>query len=231
VPPLADQVDGVRRVAAAVGPAVPVIQTVFSPLSVADFLLGIGPKAVVPELQKEPGLLKAAMSRISETLVDFIRRSIEAGASGIFFGIVGFASGDVLSEREYQELALPHDLEVVERLPPESWFNVVHLCGSRVHFQLGSHLPGNAVSWSVHEDGNPSLEEGIERTGRAAMGGVAHLTTLSSGSQAAITNEVLAAAAQNQGKGVLVAPGCSVPTDVSETRLLAVSEALGAAPS
>ena len=40
VPPLADQVEAVRLVAAALGPDVPVIQTVFSPLSVADFMLG-----------------------------------------------------------------------------------------------------------------------------------------------------------------------------------------------
>src|SRR5438093_1409874 len=44
VPPLSDQVESLRLVASALGPDVPVIQTVFSPLSVADFLVaGEGP--------------------------------------------------------------------------------------------------------------------------------------------------------------------------------------------
>ena len=229
VPALADQTEALKLVVSALGPDVPVIQTVFSPLSVADFLIpGEEPKSIVPVLRERPEVVTRAMRAIAHTMADFARRSIEAGAAGIFFGILGFAGEDVLSEWEYEELALPHDRAVLEALPPRAWFNVVHLCGPRAHFGLAGQFPAHAFSWSVHDEGNPSLAEGIERTGRAAMGGVAQRSTLLTGPPSAIADEVRAAASSNGGRGIFVAPGCSIPTNTPEANLTAVSEAAGA---
>jgi uroporphyrinogen decarboxylase len=229
VAPLADQVEAVGLVASELGPGVPVLQTVFSPLSVADFLVpGEGPKSILPALKEEPDAVTRAMRAIAETMIDFARRSIEAGAAGIFFGILGFAGDDVLSERDYEELALPHDLTVLTNLPSAAWFNVVHLCGPRAHFGLAGRFPAQAFSWSVHDEGNPSLAEGIERTGRAAMGGVAQRTTLVTGPANAIADEVRVAASSKGGRGILVAPGCSIPTETPVAHLEAVSKAAGA---
>src|SRR5437660_1518224 len=93
-------------------------------------------------------LAAITVERIADALVDFSRRSVEAGAAGVFYAISGYASKDALPEAVYRELVLPFDLSVLERLPSEAWFNVVHLCGSHLHFGLSRDLPVPAVSWS-----------------------------------------------------------------------------------
>jgi hypothetical protein len=52
---------------------------------------------------------------------------------------------------------------------------------ARIADALAAELPIPAVSWSVHEPGNPSLAEGRAFTGRAVMGGIDHVGTLARG--------------------------------------------------
>lgn len=228
VRPLADQVESLAEVCAGLGPDVPVIQTVFSPLSVADFVLGRGPGSVVSELREHAGALEGAMEAIARTLIDFARRSVDAGASGIFFAVVGLATAGLLTEDEYEDLVLPFDLKVIDALPSEAWFNVVHLCGPRVHFRLLARMSSNAVSWAAHEEGNPNLSDGLELLKRAAMGGIQQKSTLLGGDEEAIAHEVRAAAETNGGKGVIIAGECSIPTNTPEENIYAASRAVGA---
>src|SRR5579859_3700156 len=80
---LDDQVDSIGMVARELGPDVPVIQTVFSPITIGGYLLGKSQSRVVRELRKHPELVQPALERIAEALVNFSRRSVEAGAAGI----------------------------------------------------------------------------------------------------------------------------------------------------
>ncbi len=163
IPALSDQVDALRMVVDELGPAVPVIQTVFSPLTVAGYLVGGDRARMTEELRERPERVGAALGRIGDALADFTVRSVAAGAAGIFYAVSGFASADLLPLAEYERLALPHDHRVMASVPEGSWFNVLHLCGPRIHFELASVLDVQAVSWSVHEPGNPSLAEGRAR--------------------------------------------------------------------
>ena len=225
VPPLADQVEAIAEVAGELGPDVPVIQTVFSPLTVAGYLVGKNKRRAVRELRAHPEVVGPALDRIATALIDFSRASVAAGAAGIFFAISGYASADSLPQEVYEELVLPHDLRVLEALPTQAWFNVLHLCGSNLNFDLARKLPAQAISWSVHNQGNPSLSEGRERTGRAVMGGVGQRTPLLGDAARKVEQEVRAAVADTGGRGLLVAPGCSVPPWARDAGLKAVVEA------
>src|SRR5690349_19766958 len=114
---LDDQVESIAMVARELGPDVPVIQTVFSPLTVAGYLVGKSKSRVLRELRKQPDVVRPALDRIADALVDFSRRSVEAGAAGIFYAISGYASKDAVPEAVYRELILPYDLSVLNRLP------------------------------------------------------------------------------------------------------------------
>jgi uroporphyrinogen decarboxylase len=224
VPPLRDQVEALRMVTEELGPTVPVIQTVFSPLTVAGYLLGQDKQRAAVELRERPELVGAALDRIADALADFAARSVAAGAAGIFYAISGYASEDLLTANEYEELALPHDRRVLASLPGEAWFNVLHLCGPRIHFELASALDANAVSWSVHEPGNPSLAEGRARSGRAVMGGLDHTGALVRGAPEEVLAQAREAVSSTQGAGLLLAPGCSVPPEAPEENLRAVTQ-------
>ena len=206
----------------------PVIQTVFSPITVGGYLVGKSQSRMVRELRKHPELVGPALDRVAQALVDFSRRSIEAGAAGIFYAISGYAGRKVMPENVYRELVLPHDLAVLDALPKEAWFNVLHLCGSNLNFGLARDLPTQAVSWSIHNQGNPSLAEGREIASRAVMGGLSQRGTLVYGPPPKIEEEARAAVRDTGGHGLILAPGCSVPPRVREKNLAAFASALAA---
>src|SRR6266513_3961190 len=207
----ADQVESLRSAVRELGPDVPVIQTVFSPITVGGYLVGKSQSRVVRELRKHPEIVGPALARVAAALVDFSRRSIEAGAAGIFYAISGYAGRKVMPEDEYRDVVLPHDLAVLDALPGSAWFNVVHLCGSNLNFDLARDLPAQVVSWSIHNQGNPSLAEGRKIAGRAVMGGLSQRTTMVYGPPPKIAAEARAAVKETAGRGLLLAPGCSVP--------------------
>src|SRR6266567_4753948 len=128
---LDDQVDSLHMVAKQLGFGVPVIQTVFSPLTVAGYLVGKSSSRVVRELRKHPELVQPAMDRIAEALVDFSKRSVEAGAAGIFYAISGYASRDAMPEDVYRELVLPSDKAVLSQLPHAAWGSGRAFCTAR----------------------------------------------------------------------------------------------------
>ncbi|HEX7464969.1 MAG TPA: uroporphyrinogen decarboxylase family protein, partial [Actinomycetota bacterium] len=108
-------------------------------------------------------------------------------------------------------------------VPDDAWFNVLHLSGPRIHFGLVSALRSHAVSWSVHEPGNPSLAEGRGRAGRAVMGGIDQVHTLVEGTPEEVLEETRAAVSSTDGVGLLLAPGCSVPPEAPEENLRAIT--------
>ena len=223
-----DQVEAIGIVARELGRDVPVIQTVFSPLTVGGYLVGKSQSRVVRELRKNPELVGPALERIAAALVDFSRRSVEAGAAGIFYAISGYAGRNVMREEAYRDLVLPYDLAVLDALPKSAWFNVLHLCGSNLNFSLARDLPSHAVSWSIHNQGNPSLAEGREVAGRAVMGGLSQRSALVYGPALRIEEEVREAIRSTGGRGLLLAPGCSVPPRVRSVNLEAMATAVAA---
>jgi len=225
---LDDQVESIGIVARELGPDVPVIQTVFSPLTVAGYLVGKSKSRVLRELRKNPEQVRPALDRIANALVDFSRRSVDRGAAGVFYAISGYASKDALPEPVYRELVLPYDLSVLERLPNEAWFNVVHLCGSNLHFGLSRDLPAQAVSWSIHNQGNPTLAEGRKISGKAVMGGLGQRATLLYGPPPNVEAEARKAVGETGGLGLLLAPGCSVPPRARDANLAAMVTAIAA---
>jgi uroporphyrinogen decarboxylase len=225
---LDDQVKAISMVVKELGPDVPVIQTVFSPITVGGFLVGKSQSRILRELRLNPDLVGSVLEKVADTLVDFSKQSVQAGAAGVFYAISGYAGRGVMKESEYRELVLPLDLSVLERLPKHAWFNVLHLCGSNLNFGLAKDLPTHAVSWSIHNQGNPSLVEGRHIAGRAVMGGLGQRASLVSGPPAEVEAEARRAVAATGGRGLLLAPGCSVPPRVRDINLAAMAAAVAA---
>jgi uroporphyrinogen decarboxylase len=222
---LDDQVRAIGLVARELGDRVPVIQTVFGPVSVAGYLAGKDKRQVVRDLRQHPEVVLPAFERIAEVLIDFSRRSVEAGAAGVFYAISGYASPRAMPTSVYHELLLPLDQRIAAALPPAAWLNVLHLCGSKIDMSVAAELPFPVVSWSIHNQDNPSLAEGRERAGgKAVMGGVAQRETLVWGPADSIARQVRRAE-ESVPRGLLLAPGCSVPPRVREAHLVAMREA------
>jgi uroporphyrinogen decarboxylase len=196
------------------------IDTIFSPWTTARRLTRAGNLQEARE--RHPEALLAALDVIATSLASYARTAVERGAAGIFLSL-GAASDDVMSAEAYQTWGHPFDLKVLEAVR-DAPFNVLHIHGKKIHFDAVSDFPASAMNWS-HLSTPPSLAEGRRRSSRAVMGGIdevaaAHLAPPEIAKQ--ITNAI-----QEVGpRGLLIAPGCSVPTDTPERTLQAVKAAL-----
>lgn len=225
---LDEQARALGLVVEQLGPDVPVLQTVFSPITVGSYLVGRDRRRLVRELRQHPEVVLPALEKVLEVLSDFARESVEAGAAGVFYAISGFATPDAMPVQVYDELVFPSDLRFWESLPQAAWFNAVHLCGSRVNMDVARRLPVQAVSYSIHNAGNPSLAEAQRLTGKAVMGGLEQRRVLVSGPDEAIEQQVRDAIAQTHGRRLLLAPGCSVPPRAREANLALLARAVAA---
>jgi len=204
----------------------PFIQTIFSPLSVAKYLVGKKPEVILAHLREDPNALAYGLSVIAQTFAEYSRHCIEAGASGIFFATTGWASADLLSEDDYIVYGKRYDLDVLEAVRDIGSFHVLHNCGENIFFELLSYYPVHAINWATASPGNPSLHSALALTDKAVMGGVAEKTTLREGTPAEVAAEAREALRQTGGHRFLLSGGCSIPTDVPEANLWAAKAAV-----
>jgi uroporphyrinogen decarboxylase len=229
---LGDQIRVAKLLGEALKDSVPYIQTVFCPLTVAGKLAGAiyltpSEKAVIKQFMKEnPEALHQGLTVISQTLADYAREAIRAGADGIFYTTTVW-SRDAISEEEYKIFGRPYDLAIFEAAIEEgATFNILHLCRENIMFDLLSDYPVQLINYDALSPRNPSLKAAMSRTDKAIWGGVAQNTTLLNGPAEAIAAEVNAALEQTGGRRFFLGPGCAIPPAVPDTHLLAVKKAL-----
>ena len=218
--PFGEQLDVLDRVRRALDGDAPIIQTVFSPLSVLGFLAGGPAGYVIPGLpaslpflrraiQEDPAGLERALDVVTDTLTAYAGHLREAGADGIFFAIVRLAREGGLTPEEYARFGRPYDLRVLEAVQGAP-LNVLHICGDHVYMDAVTDYPVHAISWNSEAPGNPSFAETAALTPAAVMGGVAEDTTLLNGSPDDVSRAVQTALAETGGQRTLIAAGCSV---------------------
>lgn len=206
--PLAEQVEVVRRVAAALGPDVPVLQTVFSPGMVAWFLTGRDTALLARFVRDEPALAAAVLERIAGVLADFAADSIAAGAAGLFYAINPLADTTVVGASEYEATYLAADRAALAGAEA-GWFTMLHLCAGHVNGGLVAKLPVHCVNWSTHEAGSPSLTAMRDRYRRAVAGGLQRYAPIECADSEELRAAAAAALAATGRTGHLLTPGCS----------------------
>jgi uroporphyrinogen decarboxylase len=196
------------------------IETIFSPWTTARRLARSGSLAVARE--RYPETLLAAMDAISTSLADYAKQAIQQGAAGIFLSL-GAATDDVMTAQEYEIWGRPFDLKILEAVR-EAPFNVLHIHGKRIHFDSLLEYPVSALNWS-HFASAPSLRDGRTRSGKTVLGGIDEATA-SHVSAPEIGEQVDNAIREIGTRGLILTPGCSVPTDTRERSLREVKVAL-----
>lgn len=196
------------------------IETIFCPWTTARRLARSG--ALQKARERFPDTLLVAMENISRSLASYAKEAVGRGASGIFLS-VSAASGDVMTEEEYRVWGRPFDLKILEAVK-ESPFNVLHIHGKRLHFDSLLDYPATAINWS-HTTTAPTLEEGRTRSGKAVMGGINEATAAHL-SAPEMREQVVETVSEMGERGLIIAPGCSVPTDTPARNLQAIGEAL-----
>ena len=217
-----EHLGALRAVVEAVGGEVDVIHTVFSPLGVAGGLSGT-PQRLTEIAEADPAAVHAGLAAITETIAGYGQAAIEAGASGLFYAPLRWASRETCNEDFYREFGRPYDLQVLARVR-DAELNVLHVCGDENMLELLLDYPVAAFNWADRGRGNASLEAIRARTAKAVIGGIdqRRMPEMSAAEVAAQVEATLAVGAER----LCVGPGCTVPPETPETNRAAVAVAV-----
>lgn len=212
---------------------IPYVQTIFSPLTIARKL---GGDRLLLDIVENPGLVKQALDVITETNINFVKANIDAGVDGFFFA-TQCATKNLFTEEEYKQFGETYDLKVIESFNSETWFNIVHIHGDNIMFDLLANYPVNCLSW--HDRWTlPSLQEARKITNKCLLGGIREVpyydenkrvirnSLLLDGTVSEIENHVKEAIEQVNGKGLIIGPGCVANQNTPETSIYALKRGI-----
>jgi len=224
--PFGEQLAAVRVIRNELG-KLPLMQTVFSPLSVVGRLCS-DRKIVRRWMDESPAALHAALAAVSETLAVYSSACLNAGADGIFFATTEWATYNALTLQQYNAFGRPYDLRVLEAAEGAA-MNVLHVCRPNNMLTELLDYPVAVVNWAQHAAGNPTLADVLPKAGKAVMGGVDERYELLRGSPDDVQREVRKAIAQTGGRRFLLAPGCSIEPVTPPENIRAAMAALAGA--
>lgn len=204
---LGEQIKCLRMVVEAL-PAVPVIQTVFSPLAQMKNLAG---ERLLIDLRQNTADFKVGLETITQATLAFVREVAATGAAGIFYA-VQHAQAGLLSAAEFREFGRDYDLRILEATR-DLWLNVMHIHGDHIYFDEVADYPLQVWNWHDRETG-PSLREGLAKISGAACGGIARDQVMLRGRPDEVRQQVNEAIAQTGGRRYIIGTGCvtMIPT-------------------
>lgn len=232
--PFGEHVEIAKRLGQALKGNVPYMQSVFSPLTIAGRLAG-GKFDATDEtvatrnfIENNPDELLEGLSIITETLANYVRECIRAGADGIFYTTTAYGSFDVLTEEEYKKFAEPFDLAVLNAANEEgATLNILHICRHHIMLDLFSSYPAQIINYESTSARNPSLKEAMAATKSAIWGGLDQREVLPNGSVEEITTQAHDAIREAGGQRFILGPGCTnVYLTAPDENIAAIKEAV-----
>jgi uroporphyrinogen decarboxylase len=201
-----------------VGEEVDVVQTVFSPLAVVAMLCGSDDR-FRGFAEADANAAHVALSAATTTLAAYARACVSAGASGIFFAPLGWASRDTCDLDLYREFGRPYDLAVLKAVV-DAPFNILHVCGNHNMLDALLDYPVGAFNWSDRGEGNASLLDVKARTPKAVMGGIdqGQLHAMLPADVKAQARDALVV-----GSGLFLTAGCAIQPDTPAANRAAVA--------
>jgi uroporphyrinogen decarboxylase len=219
---LGDQLACLRLIVNALGPHVPVLQTIFNPLSQAKNLLG--KDTLLVYLRRYPEAVQAGLRTLAETTRRFVEAAVQTGIAGVFFA-VQHAQYGLLSEAEYEAFGRPYDFQVLE--PARGlWLNMLHLHGEQVMFDRFLDYPVGVINWH-DRDTWPSLSQAQARFRGVVCGGLQRERTMVLGTPETVSAEALEAIQTTQAERFILGTGCVLPIVAPRANIWAARQAVG----
>lgn len=203
---LGEQLECLRMITSELGSDVPVIQTIFNPLSQAKNL--VGKETLLVHLRQFPDAVHTGLKIIAESTQRFIEEAKETGIAGIFFA-VQHAQFGVMSLDEYTQFGRHYDLQILNSVG-DLWLNMLHLHGEDVMFTQLMDYPVKILNWH-DRDTFPSLDDGKRLSDHIVCGGLQREKTMVLGTPESVEKEAREAIQVTDGKRFILGTGCVVP--------------------
>jgi uroporphyrinogen decarboxylase len=166
-----------------------------------------------------PAELKRALDVAAENLIAYGRKSLAAGASGIFMSLL--SGEDQIDHRLFLEFVKPAAMKVFTALEDLGKMNVAHLHGEKLFRDDVLDFPVPILSWEDRVPSNPSLAEMKQRWPGVVMGGIDN-QRVTRVSEAFCRNNAREGLRLGGSTRFIIANGCSVPTWLDPHALAAI---------
>ena len=118
---------------------------------------------------------------------------------------------------------MPYDLRVLEAVE-EGWFNILHIHGSQIMFDLLKAYPVQAINWHVWETA-PTLAEARKVTDKCLLGGIER-HDVTRGDTRALRQQIMTSVKETGGYKHILTPGCVIRYPLREEILAYIKESL-----
>jgi uroporphyrinogen decarboxylase len=175
---------------------------------------------------ESPQALTHALGVITESLANFARHCLAAGADGVFLSVCD----DRVDTPEngagtYDRFVKSCDLKILEAAR-EGTFNMLHVCGKAINFERFTIYPVHVINWADRYAG-PSIADVPTSIRPAICGGLDNLGTMVTGTPDDCAREVADAIEQAGDRPIMIAPGCTFdPLKVPTENLHAIRRAV-----
>lgn len=226
-PTLAEHLKVISLVRKGVGREVPVLMTLFTPLSVAGRMVKER-QTLVDHIRQRPESVHEALENITITLTRFAEEARNAGADGLFYATTHWASSDMLSWEEYQEFGLKYDLPPVQ-VTGDDALNLLHVCASNNYLEKLVEQDHNCrlLNWDSSDPTNIPLDKAEETvTDMALVGGVDDTGWLQHSESNEIANQMKNIRKDHDPSRVIIGPGCSIPPETPNANIEEIRKGL-----
>ena len=177
-------------------------------------------------LRDAPEAFSRALNVISESIANFARKCVQAGASGIFLSVRDdWVDSDENGVGTYDRLVQPGDLTILAGAD-QGALNLIHVCGKALDFQRFCGYPVQVINWADRYAG-PAIQEVISTAKPAICAGLDNLGTMVQGTPEDCLAQVNDALAQAGDRPIMIAPGCTFdPRTVPPENLHAIRQAV-----
>ena len=174
-------VEAVKRVCDHYQGDVPVLPTVFSPVSMAGEFVGgyFDQNKLVKMFEYDTKEIEYGLSVIEETLVNLMEAYVEAGAAGFFIGLQN-GLNEKMGYEMFKKYEFDGTARIVNAIKDKTWFNMAHLCnGSGTKKDVEAiewclDLPVTAINYADTWKSMPSFGEIRKKTDKVLVGGIMH---------------------------------------------------------
>ncbi|GAA5415712.1 hypothetical protein Pryu01_00744 [Paraliobacillus ryukyuensis] len=222
--PLQEQLKAVKLIRTGL-PGTPIVQTLFSPLTILLFLSGNSsyvdqkmhgsdtPLAIDKLIYSNRSSVHQALHEIALTMAAYVQELETIGVDGVFYAVTGTANPDLFDEATFNELSRPYDLIVLHAM--EKGQRILHTCGPNAHPERFDDYPIEGISWDTKAAGNPDLTVSLTKTKVAGV----DYHIFAGNQEELIAQQAKEALQQIKKQPLLLAPNCAVSVDATEDAL------------
>lgn len=227
-PEFSSQLSAVSMIRNALPRPLPIVMTMFTPLSVLGDLVPDN-KTLIRLIGEAPEEVEVALTNVTETFAKLAVEFLNAGVDGLFFATTEWATSDCLTWEQYERFGRRYDLQILNSITEDVTFMLLHVCGSNNYLEKFADYPVDIVNWDATDPTNLPLRAGWQALQKPIMGGIDRNNDLLGLTREALTDKTRRLVETHADLPFAVSPGCAVPVDVPLKNLEVVKEAVIAA--